>query len=140
LQRFCASLIALFIAECFVFKIHKTVKVSLIANGNHPISNTSFVTFSQCTRVIAPRPKAQSYLCLLFFSWARILSNNPFELQLKINSDSITPSDYYIGPPFGDSQHFNEWKPENSSAVHEFESYKCSDFWHLDYKFVISRF
>jgi hypothetical protein len=41
--------------------------------------------------------------------WTLFLSINPFDLQLKLNSESIFPSDFYyvksfIGFPFGDSQ------------------------------------
>jgi hypothetical protein len=50
-------------------------------------------------------------ICVYFVCpWTRFLSINPFDLQLKINSESRTPSDFYyvqsyIGFPFGDSQH-----------------------------------
>jgi hypothetical protein len=36
--------------------------------------------------VIAPRPQARSSFCLLYYfcPWARLLSINPFDLQLKL--------------------------------------------------------
>jgi hypothetical protein len=79
-------------------------------------------TISYCS---APTGAELFVFTIFFCPWARIWSINPFDLQLKVNPHSRTPFDFYIGFPVGDSQHvINEWEPESSSAVHEFESYK----------------